>query len=101
MNEQPIGGGLVMHSRTQTLEVGQRRGIALPRLLSMAADNLLEAGVLGHWTSLLTTPSPSSDAVLEDGLWHSRPRGQVPFATWNLGWSECSGARRLVDAVTS
>ena len=36
--------------------------------LGVAPDNLLEAGVLGHGTSLPNTPSSPSDAVLEDGL---------------------------------
>ena len=48
MGEKPLSHGLVVHSRTETLEIRQRFGVALPSLLGVAPDNLLEAGVLGH-----------------------------------------------------
>ena len=48
MSEKPLGNGLVVHPRTETLEIRQRFGVALPNLLGVAPDNLLEAGVLGH-----------------------------------------------------
>jgi hypothetical protein len=48
MGEKPLGNGLVVHPRTETLEIRQRFGVALPSLLGVAPDNLLEAGVLGH-----------------------------------------------------
>src|ERR1017187_5502926 len=48
MGEKPLSNGLVMHSRTETLEIRQRFGVALTSLLGVAPDNLLEAGVLGH-----------------------------------------------------
>jgi len=38
----------MVHSRTQTAEIRQRFGVALTRLLGVAPDNLLAAGVLGH-----------------------------------------------------
>jgi len=37
-----------MHPRTETLDIRQRFGVALPSLLGVPPDNLLEAGVLGH-----------------------------------------------------
>jgi hypothetical protein len=48
MGEKPLGNGLVVHPRTQTLDIRQRFGVALPSLLGVATDNLFEAGVLGH-----------------------------------------------------
>ena len=48
MGEKPLSNGLVVHSRAETLEIGQRFGVALPSFLGVAPDNLLEAGVLGH-----------------------------------------------------
>jgi hypothetical protein len=48
MGEKPPGSGLVVHSRTETLDIRQCFGVALPSLLGVAADNLLEAGVPGH-----------------------------------------------------
>jgi hypothetical protein len=48
MSEKPLRNWLVVHPRTKTLEIGQRVGVALPSLLGVAPDNLLEAGVLGH-----------------------------------------------------
>ena len=68
MSEKPLGNGLVVHSRTKTLEIRQRFGVALPSLLGVAPDNLLEAGVPGHRQASPMTPSSPSDAVLEDGL---------------------------------
>ena len=62
MGEKSLSIGLVVHSRTETLEIGQCLGVALPRLLGVAPDNLLEAGVFGHEQA-----SP----------WHPRPP-----ATW-------------------
>jgi hypothetical protein len=47
MSEEQLSW-LVVHSGTETLEVRQRFGVALPSLLGVAPDNLLEAGVLGH-----------------------------------------------------
>jgi hypothetical protein len=67
MSEKPLGNGLVVHPRTETLEIRQRLGVALPGLLGVAPDNLLEAGVLRHESSLPMTPSSPSDAVMEDG----------------------------------
>ena len=40
VGEQPLGNGLVVHSRTESLEICQRFGVALPGLLGVAADNL-------------------------------------------------------------
>jgi hypothetical protein len=68
MGQEPVGRGLVVHPRTETLEIGQCFGVALPSLLGVAPDNLLEAGVLGHESSLPMAPSSPSDAVMEDGL---------------------------------
>jgi hypothetical protein len=68
MSEQLLSKGLVVHSRTETLEIRQRLGVALPGLPGVAPDNLLEAGVPGHGQALPLTPSSPSDAVLEDGL---------------------------------
>ncbi len=68
MSEQPLSIRFVVHARTQTPQIRQRFGVALPGLLSVAPDNLLVAGVLGHRTSLPLTPSFPSDAVQEDGL---------------------------------
>src|SRR3984885_4434109 len=48
MGEKPLSHGLMVHPRTETLEIHQRFGIALPSLLGVAPDNLLEAGVPGH-----------------------------------------------------
>jgi hypothetical protein len=48
MGEEPLSCGLVVHSPTEALEIGQRFGVALPSLRGVAPDNLLEAGVLGH-----------------------------------------------------
>ena len=48
MGEKPLGSGLVLHSQTETLEIRQSFGVALPGLLGVAPDNLLETGVLGH-----------------------------------------------------
>ena len=48
MGEKQLGHGLVVHSRTETLEIRQRCGVALPGLRGVAPDNLLEAGVPGH-----------------------------------------------------
>ena len=67
MSEQPLRNWLVVHPRTEILQIGQRFGVALPSLLSVAPDNLLEAGVLGH-DKPPVTPSSPSDAVLEAGL---------------------------------
>jgi hypothetical protein len=44
MSEQPLRNRLVAHARTKALEIGQRFGAALPGLLGVAPDNLLEAG---------------------------------------------------------
>src|SRR6202012_6016295 len=65
MNDQPLAGGLVVHPRTQTLEAGQRLGVALPRLFRMAPDDLLEAGVPGHRQASSYTPPSPSDATTE------------------------------------
>ena len=48
MSEQPLRNWLVVHSRTETLEIRLRFGVALPSLLGVAPDDPLEAGVLGH-----------------------------------------------------
>jgi hypothetical protein len=48
MSEQPPGNGLMVHSRTKAVEIRQRLGVPLTSLFSVAPDNLLEAGVLGH-----------------------------------------------------
>ena len=48
MGQQPLGDGLVVHPRAETLDIRQRFGVALPSLLGVAPDNLLEAGVPGH-----------------------------------------------------
>jgi hypothetical protein len=36
----------VVHPRTETLEIRQRFGVALPSLLGVTPDNFFEAGVL-------------------------------------------------------
>ena len=48
MSEQPLRSWLVVHPRTETLELRQRFGVALAALLGVAPDDLLEAGVPGH-----------------------------------------------------
>jgi hypothetical protein len=68
MSKKPLSHGLVVHPGTETLETRQRFGVALPSLLGVAPDNLLEAGVLGHGQASPRHPSSPSDAMLEDGL---------------------------------
>jgi hypothetical protein len=48
MGKKPPGNGLVVHPRTEGPDFRQRFGVALPSLLGVAPDNLLEAGVPGH-----------------------------------------------------
>src|ERR1700722_11511509 len=48
MSQKPLRRGLVVHPRAESFETRQRFGVALPGLLGVAPDNLLEAGVLGH-----------------------------------------------------
>src|SRR5271169_2048965 len=48
MSQKPLRNWLVVHPRTEALDIRQRFGVALTGLLGVAPDNLLEAGVLGH-----------------------------------------------------
>jgi hypothetical protein len=48
MHQEPVGVGLVLYSRTETFEIREGLGVALPRLGGVAPDNPLEAGVFGH-----------------------------------------------------
>jgi len=48
VGEEPLSNGFVVHALTEALEICQRFGVALPSLLGVAPDNLLETRVLGH-----------------------------------------------------
>src|SRR5207237_1093517 len=48
MGEQSVGNGLVVHPRTETLEICERFAVALPGFLGVTPNDLLEAAVLGH-----------------------------------------------------
>src|SRR6202034_3108057 len=67
MSKQPFGDWLVVHSRAETLEIGQCFGVALPGFLGVPPDDFLETGVLGHGQALPDTPSSPSDAA--KGRW--------------------------------
>src|SRR5262249_19769395 len=54
---------LVVHSHTETLEIRQRFGVALPRLLGQAPDSLLEPAVLVHDNPPMTPPVPQRRGV--------------------------------------
>src|SRR5580700_4006633 len=58
MGGKTLSGGLVVHSPTEALEIRQRFGVALPGFFGVAANNLLEAGVLGHGQASPRHPRP-------------------------------------------
>ena len=48
MGDQTFAGGLVKHPGLEPFKVCKRLGVALTRVLGVAADNLLKAAVFGH-----------------------------------------------------
>src|ERR1700743_3505736 len=87
-----------MHSRTKTFEIRQRLGVALPSLVGVAPDNLLEAGIPGHDKPSRDTLAPQRRGV---GRWPVTLTTEraTPLRRWNPGWGGRSTARRPVVAV--
>jgi hypothetical protein len=48
MVEESPRDRLVVHAPTEAVKIGQGFGVALPGLIGVAPDYLLELGVLGH-----------------------------------------------------
>ena len=116
MREQAVGGGFVVHARTESLEVGQGFGVALPGLPGVAPDDLLEAGVLGHgnkpplntfvpqrrgvgeWLVVSTTERANSPSPMEPRLGrmlHSSATGRRRAGTF----AEQPGIRQVLHPV--
>jgi hypothetical protein len=49
MGDQTLTGGLVKHPGLKPFKVCKRLGVALTRVLGVAADDLLKATVVGHY----------------------------------------------------
>jgi hypothetical protein len=80
MGDQAVGDGRVEDSRLKVFERGERFGVSLTGFVRVAADDFLEAAVLGHEQAPSEHHRPPATQCCEMACDMNNREGSIPFA---------------------
>ncbi len=97
--DQVLGDGRVEHPAVDSLQIGERLGVALVGVLGVAPDNLLETAVFGHEQASLDTPAHPAARYREMACDVITTGRAIPLRRRDPGWGGHPLSRRPIDAV--